>query len=173
MKKIIYNLDNLEDGEIEEVVTRVKVLLLNDKNELLLGYSDMIYQFIGGHVEKGETFTDCIKREVLEETGIEINVDDIKPFMTIKHYTKNYNNSGKNRVSEIYYFYIKCNKACDVSKTCYTDCEKRGNFCLKYVNLDSMEKTLIENIPNNEKNKVIANEMLEALKEFKKVYTVN
>ena len=73
MEVIINNKDNLKDDQINEVVKRVKVLLVNSSNEMLLGYSHNTYQFIGGHVED-EEFEDAIVREVKEETGIGINM---------------------------------------------------------------------------------------------------
>jgi 8-oxo-dGTP diphosphatase len=52
----------------------VGVLILN-KNQLLLGRrkgepSPGYYGLPGGHLERGERFEDCAKREVMEETGL-------------------------------------------------------------------------------------------------------
>ena len=80
MKEIITNKDNLKENEITEVVKRVKVLLINSNNEILLGYSHHDYQFPGGHVEENEELIDTVKREVLEETGIKLKVNNIEPF---------------------------------------------------------------------------------------------
>jgi len=52
-----------------------KVLLLKRANT---GFEDGNYSVIAGHVEKGESFSDCIIREAKEEAGIEINRKDIK-----------------------------------------------------------------------------------------------
>ncbi len=53
MKKIVVNNEyNLTDADMTEVVQRVKGLLINSKNEILLGYSHHEYQFPGGHVEE-------------------------------------------------------------------------------------------------------------------------
>lgn len=49
MKKIIMNNSDLEESEITEVVTRVKGLIINSNDEILLGYLDNNYQFPGGH----------------------------------------------------------------------------------------------------------------------------
>ena len=75
MKEIIYNYDYLKDDDITEVVIRSKALIINGKN-IILGNEDNIYQFPGGHLEEKETFVECLKREVLEETGIEIDDND-------------------------------------------------------------------------------------------------
>ena len=77
MKETIYNHDYLKNEDITEVVIRTKALIINDKN-IILGNENNIYQFPGGHLEKNETFEECLKREILEETSIEIDKNKIK-----------------------------------------------------------------------------------------------
>lgn len=48
-------------------------------------YSDY-WEFPGGKLEKGESFEECIKREIYEEVGIKTN--DIKLYMSKKHTNK-------------------------------------------------------------------------------------
>ena len=71
MKKIIHNNDNLSENDITETVTRIKALLING-DDIMIGYSDNVYHFPGGHLEEGEKFSECLKREIMEECGIEI-----------------------------------------------------------------------------------------------------
>lgn len=52
-----------------------KVLLLRRFNT---GYEDGNYSMIAGHVDKGETFTQCIIREAEEEAGIFLKPEDLK-----------------------------------------------------------------------------------------------
>lgn len=42
------------------------------------GYEDGKYSMVAGHVDKGETFTQCLIREVKEEAGIMLSLDDLK-----------------------------------------------------------------------------------------------
>ncbi len=176
MKEILYNYDNLLKEEINETIIRIKVLLINDQNEIMLGYCDNIYQFPGGHLEDGESFITCIKREVLEETGIELDVEldnEIKPFFKLSYFNRDYPSKGTNRSSEVYYYYLKTDKKPDLSKVNYTENEKKGNFEVKKINMNSIEKILIDNIPGNSKNKIIVPEMIEAIKEFIKINSNN
>jgi 8-oxo-dGTP pyrophosphatase MutT (NUDIX family) len=59
-------------------------LILRDDNNILLlerkntGYHDGEYSLVAGHVDKGETFTECIIRESLEEAGIRLKSDQLK-----------------------------------------------------------------------------------------------
>jgi len=55
-----------------------KVLLLKRQNT---GYEDGNYSLVAGHVDEGETFTQCIIREAKEEAGIEL----IPEFIEVAH----------------------------------------------------------------------------------------
>jgi ADP-ribose pyrophosphatase YjhB (NUDIX family) len=52
-----------------------KILLLKRSNT---GYMDGMYSFIAGHVEPGESFTQCMIREAREESGISIREEDLQ-----------------------------------------------------------------------------------------------
>ena len=101
MKQLITNKYNLTDSDMTEVVKRVKVLLVNSNNDVLLGYSHNNYQFPGGHVEENETLVQAVNREILEETGIELNITNIEPFACAIGYYKDWPAEGKNRKIEI------------------------------------------------------------------------
>lgn len=169
MTEYINNKDNLKENEIDEIVTRVKVLLINSNNEILLGLSHGTYQFPGGHLEEGEELSNCVKRELLEETGIKISGKNLTPFFVIKHYNKNYRDTNKNRLSLIYYYVINSDESYHLENTHYTKEEQEGNFSLKYVNLNDIEDLLIKSIPNNKINEIIVREMLMAINEYKKL----
>lgn len=166
MKEIIYNYDYLKDKDITEIVVRMKALIINDKN-LILGNENNIYQFPGGHLENNETFEECLKREVLEETGIEIEDNEIKrPFMKVTYMNKDWPEVGKNRKSEIYYYLIETSKNPNLGKVNYTEHEKQGNFKIEFIPLNESIRVIENNIFKNEKNKVIAPDMIMAIKEY-------
>lgn len=166
MKELIYNYDNLLESEITEVVIRMKILLINS-DKIILGYERGIYQFPGGHLEENETFHDCIKREILEETGILISDEQIdEPIYKIISLNKNHPEVGKNRKSEIYYYVVYTDKHPDMSKTNYTENELAGNFMIEEIPLDCVVQKLNDNIINNEKNKVITPDMILVIEEY-------
>ena len=64
-------------------------VVINDQNQILIdrrppeGLLGGLWEFPGGKIEANETVEDCIKREILEEIGIEIAVG--KSLITIDH----------------------------------------------------------------------------------------
>lgn len=167
MKEIIDNKYNILENEVTEIVKRVKVLLINSNNELLLAYSNNCYQFPGGHVEDGESLLNAVYREIKEETGIVLNDNNLKPFLAAYRYYKGYPKEGDNRKNEIYYYEIKNDEKPNLNNTEYTIDEKNGNFELRYVSLNDFESVLEENVLEFGDRKGIASEMLEVIKVYK------
>lgn len=66
--------------EINRFTIRVYGLLLNENHELLLVHEKMPHlhftKFPGGGLEFGEGTRDCLKREFMEETGLEVEIGD-------------------------------------------------------------------------------------------------
>ena len=166
MKETIYNYDYLKDEDITEVVIRTKALIINSKN-IILGNENNIYQVPGGHLEEKKNCEEWLKREVLEETGIEIDDNEIKrPFMKVTYLNKDWPSIGKNRKSEIYYYLIETSKNPNMSKVKYTEHEKLGNFKIESIPLSESISVIENNISKNEKNKVIAPDMIMAITEY-------
>ena len=152
MRTVVHNHDNLTYQDIDEVVLRARALLINRDNEILLGYLDNTYQFPGGHVEKGEKLSETLYREVLEETGINIEKTNYTPFYQVKYYSKNHDNMGKNRYIEFNYYLIYTNERYDLSKRKLDQYEIDSNYELRYIKLDELFDVLDETINDNERN---------------------
>ena len=172
MKSLEINNDNLNNNEINEIVTRVKVFLLNSRNELLVASSNGGCQLPGGHVEKGEDFFDSVKREVMEETGIVLDNSEIHDaFFEILHKTRNHRGSGKNRLSNVIYYLVRTDKPVNENNISLTENEKEYNFKVDYVKVEQFEDYVrgFINSTQSEVNKIIAGEMLTAFGELKKL----
>lgn len=168
MKEIIYNYDFLKESEVTETVIRTKAVLVTESG-IVIGNENSIFQFPGGHLEENESFEDCLKREILEETGIEITDEKIdKPFMKVTYLSKDWPEGGKNRKSEIYYYAIETLKKPDISKVNYTEHEKEENFKIEVFPLEEAISIIKNNIPNNKMNKIIAPDMILAIEEYLK-----
>ena len=167
MKQLITNNYNLTDSDMTEVVKRVKVLLVNSNNDVLLGYSHNNYQFPGGHVEENETLVQAVNREILEETGIELNITNIEPFACAIGYYKDWPAEGKNRKIEIYYYEVKTDEKPNLENTEYTENEKNGNFELRYIPLSDVENVLKTNAEEYGDENEIAREMIDLFEVYK------
>jgi 8-oxo-dGTP pyrophosphatase MutT (NUDIX family) len=173
MRTLIINEHNLKDEEMKETVIRIKALIINDQNEILLGYSHNIYQFPGGHLEMGEDLITGLEREIKEETGIELSLGNLQPFYEYIMYTKDWPYKGKRRLYKNYYFEIKTNDAINLDNVEYTEEEKQGNFELKYIPLDTVEEELIRNQNVYQEASGIAKEMIGAIKVYKNIIDIN
>lgn len=167
MKTIIYNKENVLDEEVTRRVIRVKALLINSKNELLLGYSHDTYQFIGGHIEEGEDMIEGLKREVEEESGIVLKDEKINPFFLRKKYLRNYPNESDVSCYEYYYYTINTDRLPNLGNVNYTEAEKVGKFELRYIPLDQLEEEFEENKKVSERTAIVQEENLEAIKIYK------
>ena len=167
MKQLITNNYNLTDSDMTEVVKRVKVLLVNSNNDVLLGYSYNNYQFPGGHVEENETLVQAVNREIFEETGIELNITNIEPFACAIGYYKDWPAEGKNRKIEIYYYEVKTDEKPNLENTDYTENEKNGNFELRYIPLSDVENVLKTNAEEYGDENGIAREMIDLFGVYK------
>lgn len=156
LKVIIQNKDNVLDSEVTDISIRVKALIINSKNEMLVGFSHGTYQFIGGHVEKGEDLVCALNREIKEESGIEFKIDKIDAFAKRLSYYKNYPNPDDVTKVEIYYYKIFSDVRPNLDNTSYTEDEIFGMFKLEYIPIKSIKEKLIHNT-------VIENEMKEII----------
>ena len=163
MRKILYNPDNLTRDDIDEVVIRVKALIINSKNEITLGYAHKTYQFPGGHLEDGESLEEGLIREIKEETGIELKERNFIPFQKMTYYTKNYRGTNKNRENDIYYYIIRTDELVNMDNASLTQDEKDGNYTCITIPLNEVEDILIKSISDSPINDVIVHEMLEVL----------
>ena len=165
MKKIFYNDNNLTEEDINSFVGRARALIINSKREVLMSYYDCVYQTIGGHLDEGETYLECLKREVMEESGIDIETDGLEPFMEIKYYSKDYPEKGINTCYVINYYEVETEDLPDYSKITLTESEINAHFDLKYILLDNLEE-ILSNILKTTKYKRTVSDTLEVVKEY-------
>ena len=166
---IFINDNNLEIDDLDYEVIRVKGVIINNNNEVLVAHNNNTYQLIGGHVEDGEDMEEALLREVKEETGID--VDSVSgPFMQIMTYAKNYFNSGKNVCNKIYYYRIVSNDLPNLLETNYDELESQTDFGLFYVKLEDFERFLRDGIKDKTIDENIGRELLLVFDEYNKLY---
>lgn len=170
MKEIIYNYDLLEENEINNIVERVKALIINSKGEILLGYADKTYQFVGGHVEANEKLMDALAREVKEESGIILNKLDLIPFFRVKYYNRNYPKKDLNTLTINNYYVIRTDLKPDTSKMELTDYEKEWGYTVKYISKEKALAILKDSLEDAKKKNPVL-DTIEAVSEFLKQET--
>lgn len=166
MKELLYNYDFLSEKDITEFVSRAKAIIIND-DFLYYGNQNGVLQFIGGHKEENETLKECLVREIKEESGICISINDIKnPIMKISYRNKDYPKKNTNRQADTYYFIVKTEKKPDNNLISLTKNEKAEKYKVDCCKLQDAIKILKDSEKVNEKNKVIARDMILVLDEY-------
>lgn len=168
-----YNDDNLNDNEIDEVVTRVKCFIMSSKNNILLGHDEEGYQLIGTNVEDDDTLNNALSTAIFQETGIELDAkDSLEPFFEVRYYNRNYMGSGKNRLSDTIYFLVKSDKIPDYNKLHLTEREIREKMPLELIRRSTFEKTLKDYIDEekNQLNKIKTREILLVFNKMQEIY---
>jgi len=170
MKEIIYNYDYLKKEEINRVVTRIKAVIVNSNDEILLCYSDNNYHLPGGHLEEGETLSEGLVREIEEETGVRIEKEEREPFLSIKYMNKDYPSEGVNTKSIANYYVVNYDLIPNLKSINLTEGEKNGNFELKYISRETILDVLEESLETCSR-KAVVKDTIEAIKEYIKIST--
>ncbi len=120
-----------------------KVLLLRRYNT---GFEDGNYSFIAGHVEQGETFTQCIIREAREEAGIILEKDDLK-VIHVMH--RNSGNRINNERVDVFFTATKFKGAIKNIET--NKCDDLSWFDIEHIPENTIPyiKQVIDSIKNN------------------------
>lgn len=167
MREIIYNKDNLDENDINRVVIRMKAIIENSNGEILLCHSNNNYHLPGGHLDEGETFEECLVREIKEETGIDIPEEKRNPFLKIIYMNKDYPNEGTNTKSIVNYYVIKEEITPDYNSTKLTEEEKMHDFKLIYINKNEILQELEKSLEKCTR-KAVLYDTIEAVKEYLK-----
>ncbi len=68
------------DESIEDKMTSVASFITNNNNLLLVYVRSRGWDIPGGHIDNGESIFEAAQRELIEEAGIEININSFSPF---------------------------------------------------------------------------------------------
>lgn len=169
MKKIIINDNNINKDEVDMSVTRVKGIVINSRGDILLCHNNNTYQLPGGHVDDNETLEACLKREIKEETGIDVKLN-YPPLIEIITYDSNYFNTGKKVENKIYYFRVDTDDEPNFAETNYDELELETDFNLFYIKASNLELFLKKSIEDGSIDSNIGREMLLVCEEYDKVY---
>ena len=172
---LIINESNLEQKDIQEHNEKVRVLLVDDNDNILVANYGQVYLLPGGSIDQGENLYQAALRELKEETGMEYNLAELEYLNTIEYYQKDYpkrNNSVYNRLIKTNYLIARY-KGIDLNCIELTEKERKDNFKLELVSLDDLEKLITNNKNDNPRNIFFQKELLTILEYYKKTLDKN
>jgi ADP-ribose pyrophosphatase YjhB (NUDIX family)/N-acetylglutamate synthase-like GNAT family acetyltransferase len=165
MKKVVYNNDNLNESDINRVSKRIKAIITNDNDEILLACNNSNYHLPGGHIEGNEENIECLKRELKEELGADVSLDNINQIFTILYYNKDYPEKGINTKTESVYYEVNEKVILNNDETNYDDNERKGGFHTRYIKKDEI-LGFLKNSLIHATNEAVPRDTLIVLREY-------
>ena len=175
---IIINENKLNKKDINEFSFKVRAILINEKDEILICKYGETYLLPGGKIDKNESKLEALIRELNEETGIKYKENDFKTFCELNFYQKDYPKRDSafklNRLVTTYY-YIGNFKEINLNNQILTDNEIKSNFKLETIKLKDLENIIKNNKNNNPRNIYFQKEILTLLDYIKEqsLYTTS
>lgn len=173
MEKIKYGYN--ENINYDKEVNKVRAIVLNKQGKALLVKYAGLYMLPGGKIDGEETEIEALKREILEESGIEIDSDNVEKFLEIEAYDENYydrkENKNINRITNTSFYIVNTNKDIDNDNKELTESEIQENHTIEFTNLSLIEYLVQTNKTENKKKDAFDREILTALREYKKYIT--
>lgn len=161
-----YNPTELLYKEINEEKRKVRLLVCNSNDEILVAHYNGIYMLPGGTLEENERFDKAIKkalrREIKEEIGIDIEGKPIKYFETIDYWQDNYpkvNGEVVNRIVTTDYYKTKMDIDLSLVKNNLSEREKEGKFRLEWINKYKLRDLLINGSFDNPRSEFFHDEL--------------
>ena len=136
-----------------------------------------IYIYFQGKVERGEDICECARREVKEETGIELDLENEEPFLLVQQFIKDYpqrvsDEVFSNRLNETYYYLIHTDEVINNEKMDLMENELKNNFHTDLIGLDEISELLDNNNTINPRNKYFSREIYSVVKEVQDIMSV-
>ncbi len=150
--KEIYEKDLKLNDENLNIAYRIRKasrsIVFNDSGKIAILYvsKNNYHKLPGGGIEPGEDIKKALKREVMEEVGV--NIDVLGEIGTIIEYR---NKFEQLQISYCYFSKVKG----DIKKPSFTEEEKNNGFILKWVDLDEALSLLEKDTPDNYVGKFI------------------
>ena len=170
--KVIVNDKKLIPDETWLNFNKVRAIIENNNGEIIISTEGGKVIFPGGKVDKGEDLNTSIKRELLEETGIKFETQELKKVLELETFYEDFydyrTKSLKPRHTITTYFYAKVDKSINLEKLSLTEGEKSQNFKIRFIKKEKLYEMLIEDhtLQENgkffdEENKIIMNKVLQ------------
>lgn len=157
---IIINEDGLFDEDINERNSKVRALLIDDNNNVLIANYGDVLLLPGGSIDEGESIEEALIRELNEELGVDYTMDELSYLNTTEFYQREYpkrDGSIKNRLITTH-FYTGMYKG--INKQSLTEKEKKDGFKLELIPMDKVKEILNNHISTNLRDYFFKRELL-------------
>ena len=168
---LVINEDNLQYNEVDEFSSKVRAILIDENNHILVANYNNVYMLPGGKVDKKETIFEGIIRELNEEIGQDYIEDELESFAKLNYFQKSYpkmDGSVKNRLVQTHFF-IGPYKQVNKEKQKLSSSEGKANFKLELLSLDNIENIVSNNISDNPRNIYFQKELLFVIDKYKTI----
>ena len=147
----LINEDNLDKSDINKFIKRPRAIIINSKNEALIGYASLTthFEFPGGHLEGDETLDEALIREVKEETGIDLSNDRFYPFFHLQYLCKDFPEEGVNTSIEFFYYVVYTDKKVNMANAHLDTNEVNERFAASFIPIQEIEPILEENLQHS------------------------
>ena len=163
----VYDPMKISNKEMDEIKNKVRVLIYNSKDEILVVNYSGIYMLPGGKLEDyeqpiGKSLKKALRREITEEIGIDITNKQLDKLTAIYYYQENYpkvNGEVINRLVITDYYKTKMDIDLDAVESNLTEREKKGNFRLEWINKYQLRDILINGSFDNPRSEFFHDEL--------------
>ena len=136
MEKVIINDKKLNEEEVQKFGSKVRAVLLSD-NKILVSHYGGVVLLPGGSIDKGETESEAIIRELKEETGIVYDINSLEELLLLEYYQPNYPTRRDEVINRLIRtkFYLAQYKGINLESINRTENEVKDNFHLELMNV--------------------------------------
>lgn len=160
----IYN--PMKINEIDETKHKVRILICNSNDEILVAIYNGLYMLPGGGVENDVISEKILKkelaREIKEEIGIDITGNKLEYLENLYYYQEDYptvDGNTINRLVKTNYYKTRMNIDLNAVRNSLTYREKEGNFKLQWIKKDKLRDKLINSTSTNPRKNFFHNEL--------------
>ena len=169
MEKVIINDKKLNEEEVQKFGSKVRAVLLSD-NKILVSHYGGVVLLPGGSIDKGETESEAIIRELKEETGIVYDINSLEELLLLEYYQPNYPTRRDEVINRLIRtkFYLAQYKGINLESINRTENEVKDNFHLELMKVDEFIES-VNVLSDNPRKMYFDRENQEVVKVLKKI----